>query len=157
VSSEVTELQNKFKNQSATYSECQTSGHQIRKPLKRKLTEEESHLQPSAPQPRDAPFRLPVGRQKGRTIQHVLNESPEYFVSLVLQTPRGMEPYHDKPALKTQLINLGLWDYIISKGQLAQQARLSKHLGRQQSKPSESDLGLESRSESESSSSSESD
>ena len=67
---------------------CQTSGDQIRKPLKRRLTEEDSHLHFNPPQPDHALFRLPFGRYaetaaqfleqiegnkplEGRTIQRV--------------------------------------------------------------------------------------
>jgi hypothetical protein len=61
-------------------------------------------------------YTLGFGSFKGKTVQHVMEKSPAYFAALVQQTPRGMEPFHDAPALKDSLIQAGLLDEIIAKG-----------------------------------------
>lgn len=64
-------------------------------------------------------YRLSFGMYKGWTVKKVHEKSPDYFASLVQQRPYNMEPYHNKPALKEQLIREGLWDDIVLQSQEA--------------------------------------
>ena len=63
-------------------------------------------------------YRLDFGSWKGRTIQEVMTnpKGSGYFSALVQQAPRGSEPFYDRPLLKAELVQAGVWDRILAEG-----------------------------------------